>query len=145
MGRQSNRSESTVTPWRPAAAASSGSRVPASRCQRSQVERSREAESRGCPGGMTSRSASELARFRDGRMPADQILVPSGGDQFEDLGLPIPQYRYRSGRRFPHTDRDDPVSADVPGRYPGHPSTVEPCTQAQGQKRPSRSLTLALG
>jgi hypothetical protein len=41
------RSDSTVAPLSPAAAASSGKRVPAFRCHSSQVERSREAESRG--------------------------------------------------------------------------------------------------
>ena len=43
------RSLSMAVPWRPAAATSSGSRVPAPRCQHSHVERRRERDRRGCP------------------------------------------------------------------------------------------------
>ena len=59
------RSVSMAVPRRPAAATSSGSRVPALRCQHSQVERRRDRESRGCPGGTSSRESRALARFRD--------------------------------------------------------------------------------
>ena len=61
----------------PAAAASSGSRVPALRWHVSQVERSRGRESRGCPGGTWSRAISELARLRDNDDPPTRNSCPA--------------------------------------------------------------------
>jgi hypothetical protein len=48
-GTNSNRSDRTVTPWSPAARASSGNLVPMARWLTNQVERSREAENLGHP------------------------------------------------------------------------------------------------
>ncbi len=76
-GTAGSRSETTVTPSRPAAAANSGNRVPASRCERSQVERSREADSRGCPGGASRSEAKELARLREVEYPPTRNWSPA--------------------------------------------------------------------
>jgi hypothetical protein len=65
VGTLAKRSERTVIPRRPAAEANSGSRVPATKCDRSQVERRRAQESLGCPGGTIKDAVSALARLRD--------------------------------------------------------------------------------
>jgi hypothetical protein len=65
VGTFARRSERTVIPRRPAAEANSGSRVPAIKCDRSQVERRRAQESLGYPGGTTNEAVRALARLRD--------------------------------------------------------------------------------
>ena len=76
-GRKGNRSDRTVTPWSPAARASSGNLVPRTRWLTSQVERSREAENLGHPEGTTREAASEPARLRAVEQPPTRYLAPA--------------------------------------------------------------------
>ena len=138
-GRRGAGLRRTVTPCRPAAAANSGNRVPASRCQRSQVERSRAADSRGCPGGASRPEARELARLRDVEYPPTRNWSPAVEASSTTSASHWASTGTDRGAVRPHERAPLCLNRNVLCFDPGDPATVEPGAGAEGQECPSRS------
>ena len=137
--RSSSRSESTVTPWRPAARHSSGSRVPASRWATSQVERRRAGASRGCPVGTTSRSVRCPVRRADMERPPTRNSSPAVAARASELVLPLRQGHDVAGGGLPHHHVDARArtasTSRAPTRVTHRPSSPVPSPSAKQRPR----------